>query len=119
MVHMSMVNGTDMGEQECCDALFLIYGLDPPDLPNYCDCCNAKFPICHTHDCKRGGLVTARHNELWDGVTDLAGKSFTPSHMRNLPLIFPGCAVKRPKAKPDGTIGSTNQDSAEGRPTDP
>ena len=47
-----------------------------------------------------GGLVIARHNELRDRVADLAGKSFTPSRVRNDPLIFAGCAVKRPKAKP-------------------
>ena len=38
-------------------------------------------------DCKKGGLVTACHNELRDGVADLAGKTFTPSHMRDNPLI--------------------------------
>ena len=56
------------GAQEWCDALFLRYGLDPPYPPKYCDGCNAKFKICHALDCMRGSLVTARHNELRDGV---------------------------------------------------
>ena len=43
----------------------------------------------------------AHHNKLRDGVVKLAGKSFTPPHVRNDPLIFAGCAVKRQKAKPD------------------
>ena len=59
-----------------------------------------------------GRLVTARHNELQDGVADLAGKNFTPYHLRDNPLIFAGCAVKRLKAKLAGTSGSTDQDSA-------
>ena len=59
-----------------------------------------------------GRPVTARHNELQDGVADLAGKAFTPFHVRNDPLIFVGCVVKRPKAKPAGTSGSTDQDNA-------
>ena len=52
----------------------------------------------------------ARHNELRDGVADLAGKAFTPSHVRNDPLIYSGRAVKRAKAAPAGT-GRTNTQS--------
>ena len=61
---------------------------NPPYFPKYCDGCNARFSISHALDCKRGGLVTARHNEICDGVADLAGKDFTPSHVRNDPLIY-------------------------------
>ena len=103
----STVNGTELGAQDWQDAAFLRYGLDPPDLPKYFDGCNARFSICHVLNCKRGGLVTARHNELCDGVADLAGKAFTPSHVRNDPLIYQGCAVKRTKAKPAGPSGIT------------
>ena len=46
----STVNGTGLGAQEWRDALFLWYGLDPPDLPHYCDGCNATFPIYHALD---------------------------------------------------------------------
>ena len=105
-VHPLTVNGTDLGAQEWRDAAFLRYGLEPSDLPKYCDGCNARFSICHDLDCKRGGLVTARHNELRDGVADLAGKAFTPSHVRNDPLIYQGWAVKSPKAKPARSSGS-------------
>ena len=111
-VQLSTVDGIYLGAQEWRDALFLRYGIDPPDLPNYCDCCNAKFKICLALDCKRGSLITARHNEIQDGVTDLARKAFTPSHVRNDPLIFAGCAVKTLKAKPDRTTGSTDWDNS-------
>ena len=37
---------------------------------------------------QKGGLVTARHNELRDGLADLAGKAFNPSHVRDDPLIY-------------------------------
>ena len=46
-VQPSTVNGTFLGAQEWRDALFLRYGLEPPDLPKYCDGCNAKFTICY------------------------------------------------------------------------
>ena len=77
-VHLSTVNGTELGDQEWRDALFLRYGLEPPDLPTYCNGFRAKFSISHALDCKKGVLVTARHNDLCDGETDLAGKAFTP-----------------------------------------
>ena len=60
----------------------------------------------------RPGLQEGRHNELRDRVVDLAGKYFTPSHVRNYPPIFAGCAVKRPKAKPYGPSASTDRDGA-------
>ena len=56
-----------------------------------------NISICNI-DCKRVGLVTACHNEINDGVAELVGKAFTPSHVRDDPLIFAGCSVKRPKA---------------------
>ena len=77
----STVNGTDLGGQEWRDALFLGDGIDPPDLPTYCYGCQAKFSISHSLDCKNGGLVTERHNDIRDGVADLSGKAFTPSHV--------------------------------------
>ena len=76
-----------MGTQEWRNALFLWYGLEPPDLPTHCDGCQAKLLISHTLDCKKRFLVTARHNELRDGVSDLAGKAFTPSHVLDNTLI--------------------------------
>ena len=91
------INGAELGAHEWRDALFLLYGLEPPDLPRYCDGCNATFSICHALECKWGGLVTAHHNELCDGAADLSGKAFTPSHLRDDPLIFAGCAMKIPK----------------------
>ena len=99
----STVNGTELGAQEWRDALFLRYGLDPPDLPTDCDGCEARFTISHTLDCKKGGLVTARQNDLRDGVADLTGKAFTPSHVRDDPLIYSGCAMSRTKPKPSGS----------------
>ena len=71
------------------------YLLDKTDLPKLCNGCNAALSIFHALDCNRGGLVTARHNELRDGVADLYGKYFTPIHVLNDPLISTGCTMKR------------------------
>ena len=112
-VQPSTVNGTEMGAHEWHNALFLRYGLDPPDLPTYCDEYQAKFSISHTVDCKKGGLITVRYNKIRDGVSDLSGKAFTPSHVRNNPIIYSGCAVKRTKAAPDRARGNRNQSLAQ------
>ena len=105
-VKPSTVNGTELGSQECRNALFLRYGLKPPDLPTHCDGFQTKLSISHALECKKSGLITAHHNELRDGVADLAGKAFTPSHVRDDPLIYSGRAVKRTKAAPAGAGGT-------------
>ena len=106
-VQPSTFNGTELGAQEYRDALFLWYGLKLLDLPTHCDGCQAKFSISHTLDCKKDGLVTACHNNLHDGVADLSGKAFTPSHVRNDPFIYSVCAVKRTKDAPARAGGTT------------
>ena len=103
----STVNGTYLGTQEWRDVLFLRYGFEPPDLPTYCDRCQANFLISHALDCEKGGLITARHNNLHDRVADLAGKAFTSSHVRNNPLIYSGRAVKRTKSAPAVANGNS------------
>ena len=106
----STVNETELGAQEWRTALSLRYGLEPPDLPTYCDGCQAKFSISHALDCKKDGLVTACHNELRDGVSNLTGKAFTPYHVQDNPLIYSGRSVKRTKAmsaRANGNSGHT------------
>ena len=63
----------------------------------------SAFYICHSINCKKGVLFTARHNDLHDGVADLAGKSFTPMHVCDNLLILAGCIVQRTNAQPDGS----------------
>ena len=109
-VQPSTVNGKELGAQEWRNVFFLRYGLHPPDLPTHCNGCQAKFCISHALDYKKDGLVMACHNKLRDKVVDLAGKAFTPSHVRDDPLIYSGRAVKRTKAAPSGA-GGTNSNA--------
>ena len=50
MVHPSTVNRMELGAQEWQDAIFPRYGIEPPDLPKYCDDCNTAFSICQYLD---------------------------------------------------------------------
>ena len=87
-------NKKDLGAHEWIDYLFLKYGIEPPNLPSHCDGCGADFYIYHDLDCKKDGLITARHNEIRDGVADLARKAFNPAHVLNDPKI-PTCRALR------------------------
>ena len=69
------------------------YRIKPPDLPFHCYSCGAAFSIRHALDCKKSGLVMACHNELRDGVANLAGKAFTPTYVHNDPKIFTARAM--------------------------
>ena len=99
----STVNGTELGAQEWRYSLFLRYGINPPDFPNHCDGCDVAFDTCYTLNCKKGGLVTARHNELRDGFANLARKSVTPMHVRDYPKIYTGHAMHGGKSKLKGS----------------
>ena len=90
-VLISTANIMDLGYQEWSYFLFLRYYIDPMDLPHHCDGCNAK--ILSNMPCKKGDLVKTHPNVLLDGVSDLEGKAFTPSHKGDNPLIHPGRAV--------------------------
>ena len=90
----STVNGTELVAHEWRDPLFLRYIIDPPDISDHCDGFEASLSICHALDYKKGGLITERHNDLCDGVADLASKYFTPMHMLEDPKMFTYRAVR-------------------------
>ena len=39
-----------------------------------CDGCGDKFTFQHALECRKGGLVTQRHNEVKDALGDLASR---------------------------------------------
>ena len=84
------VNWTELGVQEWRYSLFLPYDIDPPGLPGNFNGCAAAFDICHTLYCKKRGLIMAYHNELYDGVSNLASKAFTTTHVREYHEIYTG-----------------------------
>ena len=88
----------ELGAQEWRDSLFLSYGINPPNFTDHCDVRVAAFSICHALYCKKGGLITVRHNELHDGVANFSSKAFTIIHVRDNPKTFTGCAMRGVKA---------------------
>jgi hypothetical protein len=55
-----------------------------------CDACDAHFSLQHALACKKGGLVIFRQGEIRDELASLASRAFTPSAVRNEPLMHDG-----------------------------
>jgi hypothetical protein len=81
--------GTVLSAQEFRDSLSIRYGKTPTDLPTKCDGCGNKFSVRHGMECKKGGLVIIRHNEIRDELHDLAAQAFNNSSVRDEPQIHP------------------------------
>ena len=62
----------DLSPAQFRDVLAVRYIHDPTDLPSKCDGCGATLTMQHALDCKVGGLVIQRHNEIRDCIGDIA-----------------------------------------------
>jgi len=73
------------------DALMLRYARVPSNLPTSCDGCSEskKFDVNHALDCKKGGLVTARLDEISDELRDLLAHVLSPFRIRCESMINP------------------------------
>ena len=65
----------DLSAVEFRDALAIRYGRPLKRMPATCNGCGAPFDLVHALDCKKGGLVTQRH-EVRDALGDIAALAF-------------------------------------------
>ena len=77
-VHVCMYVCFDLSAQEFRDGLALRYRKPLLSLPSVCDGCGAPFSVDHALDCRFGGVVTCRHNEVRDAFGDLASLVWSP-----------------------------------------
>ena len=74
---VSSRDGLVLSKAEFMDNFCLRYGLPFKSIPPNCDGCSADFTVQHARSCKKGGLVTQRHNEIRDVVGDMASLAWT------------------------------------------
>ena len=68
----------DLSAQDFRDGLALRYKKPLLSVSCVCDGCGAQFSIEHALDCRFGGLVSRRHNEVRDAFGDLASLIWSP-----------------------------------------
>jgi hypothetical protein len=83
----SVLTRTNLSAQEWRDALYLRYGLTPPNIPSLCDGCHKQNSLTHAIHCLSGGLVTLRHNEIRQELGAIACEVFPPSAVSVEPLL--------------------------------
>eukprot|EP00978_Attheya_sp_CCMP212_P020089 scaffold57132_cov25-Attheya_sp.AAC.1 len=59
----NVMNGSILSNLGFRDGLRLCYAMTLQNLPTHCDGCNTECNIDHAFNCKKRGLVIARHNE--------------------------------------------------------
>jgi len=70
----------DLSAVEFRDALALRYRRPLLNLPALCDGCGEQFTVDHAMNCKKGGLIIQRHNEIRDALGDLANLAWSQVH---------------------------------------
>eukprot|EP00804_Cyclotella_cryptica_P017223 CCRYP_013149-RE/>CCRYP_013149-RE protein AED:0.29 eAED:0.33 QI:0/-1/0/1/-1/1/1/0/324 len=88
------MSGTELSLQEWHDNISLRYGMVPRGLPRKCDGCGAGFTVEHGLNCKKGGLVSLRHNDVRDEWAHLCGLALGESLVTTEPLIFYGDGMR-------------------------
>ena len=85
-----------MSPDEFRISLAIRYPIPPKGLPAICDGCGEDFSMNHALNCKKGGLVTARHNEARDlncdlcalaGLSQIVSAPIQPMKLLDLGLI--------------------------------
>ena len=57
-------------------------------VPTNCYGCGSPFDVTHALDCKKGGLITQRHNEVRDATGDIAALAW--GQVKREPIIKEG-----------------------------
>jgi hypothetical protein len=75
----------DLSAQEFRDALAIRYKKPLLGIPALCDGCGAPFNLAHALCCRKGGLITQRHNEVRDTIGDLSALAW--SQVKREPIV--------------------------------
>jgi hypothetical protein len=102
------INGNILGCDEFADATRLRYQKVPHNLPDKCDGCGSTFSVGHAHQCKTGGLIIRRHDEINCELASLTAMALKESAIRAEPEINPSASITDSNKTMDAT--DTNGD---------
>lgn len=103
----SIDNGTFLTKGEFHDAIRLRYGLTPNNLNAICNGCGEKFSIDHAFNCRRGGLIIQRHDEVKNEISSVFSKALSPKAVHGEPEIYPCLDGKGVQKSDRGDIAVT------------
>lgn len=91
------LHGTKLSSDEFRDSLVvrLRFGLTPSSLPHRCEGCGQRFTVEHAMSCKKGGLVTLRHDDVAVEWRHLCAQALTPATVTDEPLIHTSRDVRQ------------------------
>jgi hypothetical protein len=89
----NQINGNSLGCDEFVDAIRLRYQKVPHNLPDKCDGCGSTFNVGHALQCKTGGLIIRRHDELNRELASLTAMALKESSIRAEPEINPSAST--------------------------
>ena len=107
------LNGTLLSRDEWLDNTRLCYGFKPMGLCSHCDGCAAPFTVEHELSCKKGGLVSIRHDNARDKAGALVGQALTTRKITYEPSISYGRNLTA--GQPSILQGTGNKLGAEAR----
>ena len=84
------LNGTALSATEFRDGINLRFAYQPLNLPSHCDGCNSPFTVAHGLSCKKGGHITARHDDVCSEWSDLNRRAFGRTAVSGEPYIHTG-----------------------------
>ena len=79
-------HGFDLNKQEFWDGIRLRYGWNLLNLPTVC-ACGTKFDLQHAMNCKKGGFINIRHNNVRDLTSNMLSE--VCKDVTSEPLLLP------------------------------
>ncbi|KAL7474211.1 hypothetical protein ACHAW6_000199, partial [Cyclotella cf. meneghiniana] len=99
--------GSELSKLEWHDNVSIRYGWRPHALPDCCDGCGEGFTVEHGLSCKKGGLVSIRHNDVRNKWAHLCSLSLSSSCITVEPTIFYGDGMTAGQRSKHPTQGTT------------
>ena len=86
-IQPTFVSGMYLSKEEWRDGARMGFGLKLPNLQKKCDGCGCRFTVKHALQCKQGGLVVGRYNEIRDEAGAIAIQVLSPNRVCDKPKI--------------------------------